>query len=281
MYQSLLLIFSGMLIAIPSVINKHISRSQLHGATYTFGYAGLQTILCLPLLFVEPRLPTNITYWLLFIFSAVVYGLSLLLVFESYKKIDVSVVAVIQRFNMVIITLIALVLLNEKPSILRLGGLLLIFFSSVLITLKKGRIKLNLGLWFAFGSTFFSALAAIIDKKLLDEISAFSYAPLNGLAISVLFATSKKARAEIPQLYKQNGKGIFISALFGSLSWVLYLYVLKNNDISAAYPVYKSISLIASVILGILFLRETKDLGKKFAATLFGVIGVILTSMSF
>lgn len=280
MNLSFLLILAGIFIAIPSVINKQIARSRLHGATYTFGYSAFQALLCLPLLVIEPRLPTDIVYWLLFVFSAVVFGVSMLLIFESYKSLDVSVVSVVQRFNIVIIAIIAILFLDEQPSLLRLGGLGLILLSSVLLTIKRGKINLSGGVWLVFGSTFFSALAAILDKKLLGEMSAFSYAPLNALTIALLFLTSRRVRSEIPLLFKINIRGLFVSALFGSLSWIMYLFVLKNTDISATYPIYKSLSLITPVILGIIFLRETKDLRKKIAATLLGVMGVIFTTLS-
>jgi drug/metabolite transporter (DMT)-like permease len=77
-------------------------------------------------------------------------------------------------------------------------------------------------------------------------------------------------------MFKDHRTLILLRTILVMGSWLSYVVVLQNSNISVAFPIYKSVSIIIPVILGITLLKERSKLWQKIIGMILGLAGVIL-----
>lgn len=274
-FNLLLLSFAGLLTGLSQVINKKLATKGHKSTTYTTVIMLLNAAFAIPFLFYQFYISHSLYYWLLILISTTAFAFSTYFSFKAYKVTDVSIVSIIYRFNIVIVALIGIAFLKEQYSFQSYIGLLLIFFSSVVIALEKG-LKFDSGIIYAFLMAITGAIATVLDKIILNDFSPYTYVFVNNLLVGSIFAFNKKTINDAKILIKQNTALLILASLLTIPSFAIVLVVLQKTNVSQTMPAYKGLSFITPVVLGIMLLNERKKLVQKIIGAIAGVIGISL-----
>jgi len=193
------------------IINKTLSAKGFRATTYTAAIQLLSAIVATPLLFIDFHITTNPIYWLLIAISVVAYAFTVYFTFKAYKLEDASTVVIIQRLTVVLASLGAIVVLHEPYSTKSLLGLLLVFLGSLVVSVRKMKLTLSLGLIFALLSTVMGAPTMILDKIILQDFSPFTYVFINNLLVGLVFALRKGLPTETKLLMKKHPKELWLT----------------------------------------------------------------------
>lgn len=128
-----------------------------------------------------------------------------------------------------------------------------------------------------------AAIPKLLKKKLLDKITITEYFILFSICMSVLTfgffiykMYVKKEKIQLAKIFKPSILPIFaIIVIFAFISIHYKLEFFKKMQLSKYVPIFKSLSIVASIILGVVFLGEKKTM-KDLVGSALIVIGVIL-----
>ena len=123
----------------------------------------------------------------------------------------------------------------------------------------------------------------ILKKKLLSDLNVTEYFISFSICMSVLtfslFCYKTYVKKEKIQLSKVFNSSLFpilaISVLLKFFSIYKKLGFLKSMKLSNYYPIFKSLSIVITIILSVIFLKEKKT-HKELIGSVLVVIGVFL-----
>jgi len=248
---------------------------------YAFLFNLIGGILFIPFLIMEFSLPTGWLPWAVVVIASTLWALVGVVAFKSVKLVDVSVRAPLSESKLIMLLIFSVIFLREVITAEKVMGTIIVFFG--FLVLYYGR-KTKLFSWSDKGiklvilASFLIALASIVDKYALTFFTAGTYGffafILPGLFLGG-FAMRKKER--VKSLLKNKLKILLSVTVLTVLFYYLKLKAYELVDVSIAYPVIRS-AVIVSVLGGIIFLGERKQIVKKLVATLIVLAGVVLLS---
>ena len=279
-FELAILLLASIATGVVYVADKKISNGKHQADAYTILTLTLNVLVSLPLLLVNYYMSSNLWIWLMIIISGAAYGLSRFFIYKAYQNNDASAVGIINKFTIVLGALLGIIIFNESYSASSYVGLALIAFSSILILYNGKKIQLDKGAVYALIMVVLSSFAAILDKAVLKDFSAYTYVFVNAVA-SVIFFTGKKGIFKKGlDMFKDHTFLIILRTILVMFSYTAFLVVLQNSQVSVTFPIYKSLSLIVPVVLGITLLKEKSRLWQKLFGMLFGIVGIILIAYS-
>ena len=221
-------------------------------------------------------------YILFILLKAIIIGLSWFLTTKAMSKLDMGIVVPFSLLGTVTTTLLAWLFFKEKIGFIQIGGIIIILVGLFLLSkLCKNKEKDNdyKYLWLLAFAAFLSSISAIIDKRLLNNISRgtvlfWFFLFLCLIYIGICLINNKKI---VFKNFTNNlwiigiGVSIFLSDLF------YYNAVSYNNASLSVISIIRKLSVFIGVVFGSLFLKE-KDFMKKFLILIlmFVGLGVIL-----
>ena len=275
-FNQFILLLASCAVGTTFILNKKIAAKHFSAATNTSAITITSAIVALPLLFVHFYASTSLWTWLLIFLSVTVYGIGNYFGFRAYKETDASIVGIINKSSVVLTALLGIFLLHEGYTDKKYIGLFLILLSNIVILFEKKKIVVNRGILFAFIMAGASSLAGVFDKQILNDFSPFTYVFVNNFLIWLLFAFRKNALRDTLSCMRTNTLLVSLCALFNTGSWTAFLFVLQKTNVSQTLPVYKGLSFILPVVLGITLLGENNKLWQKILGVIIGVGGIML-----
>lgn len=136
--------------------------------------------------------------------------------------------------------------------------------------------SINLGIIYVLIACIFTTFSSIADKVVLNHFSPFTYVFVNNLLIGLIFAFNKRNISGVKTIVKHDFRLLLISSFFMTAGFVLLLVTLKLHDVSKTLPVFSSLGLISTVLLGVAWLGERQNLVKKLIATVSIIFGSYL-----
>lgn len=207
------------------------------------------------------------------------YAFGNILFYQGMKLSEVSKVGIVMTTVPLCTFLGGVILLEESFSLAKTLGLLAIITALLLLSWQKGVLRLERGLGYVLLSSFLFAGAFLIAKQVIDNFSSpFLYQifgfGLPGILVGVL---QPKSIPKIRALFSRRVQFLtFLSALsLITTSFSTLTAYRLGGEISRVIPIVRA-SAIVVVIFSYLFLRERKDLLKKFIAALLVISGVAL-----
>ena len=209
---------------------------------------------------------------------AVLYGLANTFIFKALKQIEASQFAIIFSSRTLFTILASSLLLKEGLTLQQLGGTLLILAGIVIANMK---VKM-----FTFGKTeFFVLLAAICfgfaltnDSMLLKSFPLYPYAFINLIFPTVFLSLLNFSKIKGLSFFFQTktlGKILVMSFLY-AVSVVTFFSALQTSNNSSQIAAISTVSVIITVLLAIIFLKERENMGKKIIGALLSFIGLVL-----
>jgi drug/metabolite transporter (DMT)-like permease len=282
----LILLMSSVIRGVGYVVSKYISLGKESSHAMALANASIDTLLSLPIgvFFALQNLSSgfNISMLLLSIISAAAYGISVSFQYAALKRIDMSVMGIVLRLNILFSALIGILVLAEKMNGWNYLGLVVILIGNFAVLFKKGRVNINYGVVFAALAALSSAIAGSMDKYILNHISSVLYVSLNSVLImSTLFLMKPSAGRESLRLIRKRLPIFVLFSLLNIMAWYLASYALQNMDVSKFTPVQKTITLIIPVLSGILIFKEKDNILQKIVGLGLAIIGIALMYVNY
>ena len=143
------------------------------------------------------------------------------------------------------------------------------------MTIWKISEKEKLFMWiaFAFGSALFAGITAILAKcgiRKTDSNVATAIRTVVVLLFSWLMVFLTGSQSRIGEIGGRAWLFLILSGLATGASWLCYFKALQLGDINKVVPIDKS-SVILTILLAFLFLREEISLAKAVGVVLIGI----------
>lgn len=247
------------------------------------------SVLYLPVAFYE-SLATKVDYsraLLLFSLSSAVIHLVYFIVLQTgYRKADLSVVYPLARGSGPLFsTIIAVLLLKEKSSVLTVSGLMLIVAGVMVITrfhidLKQNH-RLRVGLWYGIATGFFIAAYTVNDNIAVKQ---YQVSPLfitlasNIFGSVVLIPFALRQFADVKMEFSKHKWSIVAISILSPAAYILVLVALQQAPLVLVAPARE-----ASILFGVFFgskLLDEKEAKRRAFASLLIVAGIICLGAS-
>jgi drug/metabolite transporter (DMT)-like permease len=223
-------------------------------------------------------------HYSLMIASAVLHMGYYLLLDRGYRGGDLSVVYPLARGTGPLITMLcAVLLLNEQPGVLAVGGALLIGGAAFLLTGDPRRLRRS-GSHHAVGYALLTG-CTIAAYTLVDKVAVAVWLipPLvqdwaTNVGRAVLMAPlALKTRAEIAPTWRRAKKDLIAIAVLCPLAYILVLTAMVFTPVSYIAPA-REVSILIGALMGAHLLREGDLRRRAFAASAM-VLGIVCLAL--
>ncbi len=225
----------------------------------------------------------HITPFLLFflIMGIFLYAFGNLYIFKALKETEASKFTVIYSTRVLFTILVAVIFLSESFVIKQMIGTILIFSGIVIVSLKSNKLHLQKGDLYALIAAVFFGLANANAKFLLHSFAVYPYMAYVFFAPPILLGVIyPKELQYISHFFeKKNFIKMFWVSLFWALANISFFEAIKRTPSISILSSMQLTSVIVTVILSIVFLKERKNIGKKLVGTVISFIGLILLTI--
>jgi len=213
----------------------------------------------------------------------VFFIITFFLLSRSTVKAGLAITAVSSRMSVVIPVIAGFLVFQDKPSFVKIAGIILALFSFYLIFKPKGKMNFNLKkaalpflLFLGIGTN--DTLMKYIEHRYLvnDESLFLTVVFFVAFCIGILLVFQKI----IFNKKRLSSKGLFVGLVLGALNFgTTYFFIrsMKHFDTSVLFPVI-NVSIVAlTSFLGVLFFQE--KLSKiNWAGILMAILAILLIS---
>lgn len=214
-----------------------------------------------------------------FLISGILYAAGTIAFFHAYKLIEASEIGILSGFGSVMAIIGAYIFLHNVLSPYQFVGAALVIFAVVIINLTKSKLKLNNGAWLTILGTSSYGLANVCDAYIVKSFDAVSYLAIMcfipGVLIYLRYSTRTKA---IVRAVKHIDRNLFIFTVLYAVQAVAFYMALSSGALVAQLNVIIRASIILTVVLATVFLKEHDRLPRKIVAAILTTIGVLLVS---
>jgi len=194
---------------------------------------------------------------------------------HSYAHLSIS--TILTRTRLIWVPIIGLFLLHESLKLSDYFGIFVIFLGVSMIMAPR-KLFVDKGALYANLSTFFIAFNVVLLKLAVPFASIAVINVFQALPAVILYPIFMKNRKErIKTLTRTNLPLKSFAVLISVIQLFIFVYVLNFVEASKINAVYQGM-LVFSVLAGILFLHERKDIEKKLIGAAITIVGVVVLS---
>lgn len=210
--------------------------------------------------------------------AAALWGICQVFLFKALQLVEASELTIMSGVRVIITILASIIFLKQEFTGLNVFGTILILASTFLVVNFGKGFKINKGLVYTLAMTLFGGLAIVTDSANVQHYDVFAYSTysnfLSGLFILAFYPTALKQWGNFVQPH-------FLAkmlplAVFSASQGVLYLLALSYGGNTAQVGTIRQASVIVTVLLAFIFLKERSNFGRKLIATILVTLGVIL-----
>lgn len=275
-------LISVLFVSIAVIFQRALMRDEKSNPYYytTFFQFSI-AILTVPIAIVHGFQFPPVTISLVFFpVAAILWGGASVFFFKALKFAEASEVTIVSSIRIIITILASIFFLHERFTSFNALGALFVLVSIFLVTnLKKG-LKFNKGVVYALITAVFSGLAIVADGFNVKNYDVISYTTIiNFLIFFILFAIFPTVLQHWKSFIKINFlKNMVPITIFSTIQGIAYLIALANGGNVSQVGTIRQASVITTVILAVLFLKEKDFFLRKLIAAILVTIGVILLS---
>ena len=230
-------------------------------------------------LFADMSLPSNLTplFWNLLLMTFL-YAFANVFIFKSLKLTEASKFTIVFATRAFFTVFASSLLLKEFLTGSQFLGALLIFSGVVLINLKSSKFSLDKGSLFALLGALAFGLANTNDRYLLKSFNIYPYITLAFIAPFFLMTVIYPKELKHLKLFlgKTVLKKVLLLSVIYAFSAISFFAALQISNNSSRVASANLTSVIITVILSALFLKERESLSKKIAGAVLSFIGLLL-----
>lgn len=215
--------------------------------------------------------------WPHLLIIGLLYGYGSVFFFKSVKTIEASEMSILSSFGTLITVALSYFFLNERLNTTQGLGMILILLAVVVINYTKHAFRMSTGAWYAIlGAAFFGS-AVVVDTLILKVYPAISYLPVGSFFIGIILLVSfpKSFGKLIHTIRKIDINLILYSTLYTFGALMFYIPLQSGTYVSQLSTVGR-VSIIFTVLLAAIFLKERSHIGKKILGAILTTIGIFL-----
>lgn len=237
--------------------------------------AGIIVLLLCP--FFEMQFPTDIKVYISLGLAIIFYAITDRLNTNVRKEIEASTFSILKQISTVFMIVAGILFFKESFLWNKIIGAILIIFSNILIFYKKGKFKFDKYVLLGVLSNLSFSIAMFLDVSISDNFNLPIYVAITLIAPALLiFIFDRIKISEIKtELKNGNKKAMIITSFTWGLSIFSQLRAYQLGNVTTIAPLC-ALTVILSVLVGYLFLKEKDGLLKKIFAAILVIISVIL-----
>lgn len=218
-------------------------------------------------------------YWFNFLLSSPLYAIGTVIWFKALQKIGSAEATILSSFGAVATIGSAMIFLGEQFVLRQAIGVLLILVSIYLLNKIKGKLQFTTHHFLALLSSVCYGFAITNDAYIIGSgYDAVSYVPIISFFPAVILLAVRPTILSRMKTYMTPSflKNMFFVTFFYSVQAVTYFVAYESGgNASQIAPISKS-SIILTVLLAVIFLKERKNIWRKILSTLLVTAGVLL-----
>ncbi len=236
-------------------------------------------IILIPALIHGFKLPPITSYPINFLIMGVLYGTTMILLFSAYKRIGASDVAILATTETLTVIILGNIFLNEILSTRMIFGVILILTSIMLLSWNNfKKIKFNRGFLFVIIASIFAGIAGVSEVLPTRNSDVLSFMTIGyilpGIFVYIVYIC-KSRRIKI-DLKNVNIKYTTLIATLSVVAYTPFYFAIKyNGQLSQVLAINKT-SIIFTILLAAIILKERNNLKTKIFCGFLSVIGIIL-----
>lgn len=210
----------------------------------------------------------------------ILYAASNIFIFRALKIVDASEFTIVFASRALWIIIGAIIFLKESFSLQKTLGTFLIILSIILVSYKGKKISINKGFIFSILAAAFFGLVFINDAFIINNFNfnVLSYLTIifiiPSLAIWVIYP--KSIMKMKPLFKKQTLPKLILLSILYAISAITFFSAYKVGKNASQIAPLNQTTIIVTVILSIIFLKERSNLLRKLLGAVISFIGVIL-----
>ncbi|HUQ85298.1 MAG TPA: EamA family transporter [Candidatus Limnocylindrales bacterium] len=223
-------------------------------------------------------LPPIQEYPINFIIQAVFWSLATMFLFKAYKQIDASEITIIVTLESIVTIIAAVFFLKEVFNFVNIIGTIIVLVSVAYISFSSGKMAFNKGVFYAILYSIFAGIAVVNDTFMLNHSEVLSYLVIGWLTPGILLMAYKPSAIKklVSLLSPKILTGHFIFTFIYVLGGFAFFYALAFGGQASQVNTITQTSVVLTVVLATIFLRERDHLFKKFICAVLVTIGVVL-----
>jgi uncharacterized membrane protein len=218
--------------------------------------------------------------FLLLLLVSFLWGACTVLVFKAVQTLEASEVIVVSTLRVVVTVAASVIFLHEAFNGHKIVGAIIIIVSTLLVVNFEKGFKVNKGLLYVLGVALVGGLAIVVDAVNVQHYDVIAYNTMTNFLIGfMLLGFYPKALGQWRHFIQPSFlKKMLPLAVFSTVQGILYLLALAHGGNTAQVGTIRQASVIVTVLLAVVFLRERDNLWRKVAAAVLVTLGVVLLS---
>lgn len=194
-----------------------------------------------------------------------------------------SLTSMLASFSVVIPIVYGIAFLHERLNTFKAFGLILLFVSSILVNINKGKSsgKLSKKWFFYIGMTFLcNGLCSVIQKMYQTNCQptySFEFMLFATLICGIIFLIVGLKKSSAKLSIKQSPYALIAGIANGSVGY-LTLKLAEFENASVLFPAISAGSILCALLLGRILFKEKLKLN-HIAAVIFGIAAVVLLKL--
>ena len=277
----ILVLISTVTFSIAGILQKILLREeQSDPIAYGFFFQMLTAlIIFIYSLFVGFSIPNLIPLIPNLILMTVFYALFNFCLFRAYQTAEASEVSVLFASRTLWSVVAAAIFLQEALNFQKIVGIIFIVLGVIIVSWRSKSWKLSKGHLFAILASFFFGTAFTNDAFLINHFANVpSYLAISFALPSVfLLLLQPKAFKNLSLfLDKKRFIKMFVTSLFWAIAALTVFWAYQSGGTVIQISPISQLSIILTVILGYIFLKEKDYLWQKGLGAVVVIIGAIL-----
>ncbi len=285
MSWQILVLLSVVLISFGGILQKVVmkdQRSDPWAYSITFQFLVGVFVATYGFAFSDMTLPTNIRPLIPnLVLMVLLWSANNILLFSALKRIEASIFTVIFSTRSLFTTLASSLFLSEFLSRRQFVGAFFILLGAVFVTFtKKTGFKFDKGIIYAVLATAAFGFANTNDRVLLGSFNLYPYITLAFVLPSLFLVFVKPSSVYNLKLFTNFNilKKMILLCLIYALASIAFFRALQIAPNSSQVATISVTSVVLTVFLSIIFLKERENMGRKIIGALSAFIGLLLVS---
>ncbi len=218
--------------------------------------------------------------WFNLILMVFLYGFANVFIFKSLKQIESSNFTIIFATRSLFTILASSLLIRETLNITQWLGALMIFSGVVLVSRKASKFSFSKGEVFALLGAIGFGIGNSNDKYILNFMQLYPYVSIAFIAPAILIYLIYYQEAKQVKMFLNKSvlSKILLLCVIYAVSSITFYIALQDGDNSSQLAAVNLTSVIITVLLGVIFLKERENVAKKIIGALLSFAGLLLVS---
>ncbi len=240
----------------------------------------LQTGICIPAVLLAFVFPFKLQFSNIFDIALLIATVVLTIFFhacnvKALQYLEASVYSVVFNTRFITVSFLGAVLLSEPLTLLQIFGGLLIFCSVFIVRQdEKFSVTAN-GLYYGLATAVLIGFLNVTEKMLNQSVGFLEYfVPVSIICTVIMWAVVifRRTKVSLSFLVKP---ATFSMMGFRAMSAFGFSFALVHGPVALSNYI-SSLSVVLTVVLGVVFLNERDKLKSKIAATIVAIVGLTL-----